>query len=242
MYCQLYESYIFNKQDPFSPTSIQTYNRRLKSMKIKVYYNIDEINKNLDEIEVKSTRNILCNALTHYYRIELENIYQSAQTPAGNYVYTNEQEQMIKIIKLIKDMLTERIIALCDKYEEERNKNELSKEELESFMTWDDVIKMRDNLSDTEIYEKLILYLYTYFSPRRVKDYHQLYYSNRTSEEMMEEDKENNFITSDSMFIFNKYKNAKSYKQKVFDCLTEIYLLINRMGYKDGDRLFPTKN
>ena len=47
-------------------------------------------------------------------------------------------------------------------------------------MTWDDVIKMRDNIPDTEIYKKLILYLYTYFSPRRVKDYHQMYYSNRT--------------------------------------------------------------
>ena len=49
-------------------------------------------------------------------------------------------------------MLTKRTIALLDTYEEERNKNELSKEELESFMTWDDIIKMRDNIPDTEIY------------------------------------------------------------------------------------------
>ena len=34
-------------------------------------------------------------------------------------------------------MLTKYTIELGDKYEEERNKNELSKEELESFMTWD---------------------------------------------------------------------------------------------------------
>ena len=57
-------------------------------------------------------------------------------------------------------------------------------------MTWDDVIKMRDNIPDTDIYEKLILYLYTYFPPRKIRDYHQMYYSNRTSEEMMEEDEE----------------------------------------------------
>ena len=31
-------------KDSLSPSSIQTYNRRLKSMKIKDYYNIDEIN------------------------------------------------------------------------------------------------------------------------------------------------------------------------------------------------------
>ena len=106
-------------------------------------------------------------------------------------------------------------------------------------MTWDDVIKLRDNIPDTEIYEKLILYLYTYFPPRRVKDYHQIYYSNRTSKKMMKEDKGKNYITSDSKFIYNTYKTAKLYKQNTFDCPIEIYQLINRMGYKDGDKLFP---
>ena len=108
-------------------------------------------------------------------------------------------------------------------------------------MTWDDIIKMRDNIPDTEIYEKLILYLYTYFPPRRIKDYHQMYYTTVTSEEMIEENKEKNYITFDSKCIFNTYKTAKLYKRKVFDCPTEIYQLINRMGYKDGDRLFPNQ-
>ena len=93
-------------------------------------------------------------------------------------------------------MLAERTIELNDKYEEERNKNKLTKEEFEGFMTWNNVIKMRDNIPYTEIYEKWILYLYTYFPLRRVKDYHQKYYSNRTSEEIMEEDKEKTYITS----------------------------------------------
>ena len=61
-------------------------------------------------------------------------------------------------------------------------KMNLVKNKLEAFMNWDDVIKMRDNIPDTEIYEKLILYLYTYFLPRRIRDYHQMYYSNKTSE------------------------------------------------------------
>ena len=39
--------------DPLSPTSIKTYDGRLKSMKIKDYYNIDEINKHLNEIKNK---------------------------------------------------------------------------------------------------------------------------------------------------------------------------------------------
>ena len=50
-----------------------------------------------------------------------------------------------------------------------------------------------------------------------------------------------NYITSDSKFIFNIYKTAKSYKQQVFDCPSEIYELINRIGYNVGDRLFPNK-
>ena len=57
-------------------------------------------------------------------------------------------------------------------------------------MSWNEIIQMRDNIPDTQdrIYEKLILYLYTYFPPRRVEDYHQMYYSNKTSEEMRDED------------------------------------------------------
>ena len=68
-----------------------------------------------------------------------------------------------------------------------------------------------------------------------------MYYSNKTSTEMMEEDKESNYITSESKFVFNTYTTTKFYKQKVFDCPTEIFQLINIMGYKDGDRLFPNQ-
>ena len=47
-------------------------------------------------------------------------------------------------------MLIKLTIELSNKYEEERNKNDLTKKELESFMTWDDVIKMKDNMTETE--------------------------------------------------------------------------------------------
>ena len=87
-------------------------------------------------------------------------------------------------------MFTKYTIELGDKYEEEQNKNELTEKKLKSFMTWNEVIKLRDSMPDTQdrIYEKLILYLYTYFPPRRVKDYHLMYYSNKTLEEMKKED------------------------------------------------------
>ena len=120
---------------PLNASSIKIYNDRLRTMKIKDYYNIDEINKKLNEIQSTNTRKISCNALTNYYRIELEKIYQSAQSASsakdsdGNFNYTNEQKDIIKNIKPIKDMLTKCTIKLGDKYEEERNKNTLTEEQ-----------------------------------------------------------------------------------------------------------------
>ena len=98
-----YMNLIFSKQiDQLNPTSIKTYNGRLKSMKIEDYYNIDEINKKIDKVKVTSTRKISCNAITNHNSIELEKIYQSAQTSdgllsnsfysKGNFVYTNDQK------------------------------------------------------------------------------------------------------------------------------------------------------
>ena len=163
----IYMNLLFLKpKDPISSTLLKTYNGRLKSMKMKDYYDIDEIEKQLDEVEVISTRKISCNAFTHYYIIELEKIYKSARTSDGNFNYTNEPKNIIKIIKPIKDMLAEYTIVLGDKYEEKRNKNELSKVELESFITWDNVIKMRDNMPETDdrglnspIYIKLLNFI-----------------------------------------------------------------------------------
>ena len=131
-----YMNLLFLKpRNPISPTSLKTYNGRLKSMNITDYYDIDEIEKKLNEVEVRSTRKISCNALMHYYRIELEKIYKSARTLDGNFNYINKQKNFIKVIKPIRDMLIKLTIELDNKYEEERNKNEIDKERSEAFMT-----------------------------------------------------------------------------------------------------------
>ena len=64
----------------------------------------------------------------NYYRIELEKIYNSARTLDGNFNYTNKQKNLIKVIKPIRDMLNKLTIELNNKYEDERNKNEIDKE------------------------------------------------------------------------------------------------------------------
>ena len=58
---------------------------------------------------------------------------------------------------------------------------------------------------------------------------------------MLKEDIHNNYITSVSKFIFNRYITVKSQKNNVFDCPTIIYQLINKIGYTYGERLFSTK-
>ena len=92
-------------------------------MKIKNYYNIDEINEKLNKIKVTSTRIISCNALTNYYRIELEKIYKSAKDLNRNFNYTSKHNYIIQNIGPIKDMLTKCTIEFGDKYEEERYKH-----------------------------------------------------------------------------------------------------------------------
>ena len=125
-----YMNQLFIKpKDPLNPSSLKIYNDRFKSMKIEDYYNIDEIKKTLNKINSINTRKMSCNALTYYYRIELESIYSSAKDSDGNFNYTNEQKDMIKNIKPIKDMITKLTIELGDKYEEERNKNTLTEEQ-----------------------------------------------------------------------------------------------------------------
>ena len=48
-----YMNLLFLKpRNPISPTSLKTYNGRLKSMNITDYYDIDEIEKKLNEVEV----------------------------------------------------------------------------------------------------------------------------------------------------------------------------------------------
>lgn len=53
-------------------------------------------------------------------------------------------------------------------------------------MKWDDVINTRENLSGNYQYAKLVVYLYTYFPPRKVKNYHHIHYSNISAEEMID--------------------------------------------------------
>ena len=68
--------------------------------------------------------------------------------------------------------------TLTDKINYDRQDNKLiSKKDKESFMNWNDIIAMRNNI--TYSVERLIISLYTYIPPRKREDYYLMYYSNK---------------------------------------------------------------
>ena len=136
---------------------------------------------------------------------------------------------------------------LIDKINHDRQENKrISKKDKESFMNWNDIIAIRNYITDP--FERLIISLYTYIPPRRREDYYLMYYSKKPLDEMSKTDTTKNYITSDRWFIFNKYKTDSTYGQQTFECPNEIYQQIinltyydkenNEQHYKNGDRLF----
>ena len=56
---------------PISASTKTTYDKRLKSVAITDYTNIDEVSKQLDKVENLGTRKSSCNALIYYYNSQL---------------------------------------------------------------------------------------------------------------------------------------------------------------------------
>ena len=147
---------------PISASTKKTYDGRLKSLAIKDYTNIDEVDKQIDKVENLGTRKSSCNALIYYY---------------------NSQSTLITNSDKILELLHERLNTLSDKINYDRQENKLiSKKDKEQFMNWNDIIAMRNDITDP--FERLIISLYTYIPPRRLEDYYLMYYSNKPLNEM----------------------------------------------------------
>ena len=113
-------------------------------------------------------------------------------------------------------------------------------------MNLNDIIEMRSRITD--LFERLIISLYTYIPHRRREYYYSMYYLNKPLDKMLKADTTKNYITSDRWLIFNMYKTYSTYGQQTFECPNEIYQQIidlpyldqenNEQHYKNGDRLF----
>lgn len=105
---------------------------------------------------------------------------------------------------------------------------------------WEDIIKARDDEKDKG-HDKnhLVLSLYTYVPPRRLKDYTYMKIANNSKD--MKDVKYNYYNMKDKEFIFNVYKTAKTHKKQTENVPEELSEIINKYissnKLKSGDLL-----
>lgn len=172
----------------------------------------------------------------------------------------NYYASIVRILKLFKS--NKKLESLYNKFTEDlnllmkttnENKNEKNEKESKNWLDFSEVIKRRDELEEkyNEIIKKkkitekqyddllryVILSLYTYISPRRNLDYMEMV----VEKENKDLDKQYNyFIIKDKLFIFYKYKTAKSYNDQEIKVPDELFnILTNFLKYnktKDDKR------
>lgn len=106
--------------------------------------------------------------------------------------------------------------------------------------SWEEIIKIRDALPLNR--DKLILALYTYIPPRRLKDMILLrYVLNKPTDK-----KSNYYVATRSIMIFNIYKTAKTYNQQIIKCPSILCRMIDKYvaneGIEDGELLLGMNN
>lgn len=110
---------------------------------------------------------------------------------------------------------------------------------------WDDVIKIRGELLENkELKNHLIISLYTYIPPRRLKDYVLLKIAK--NENNMKDKEYNYYDISKKTLIFNNYKTQKQYNQQLINVPDELATIIDNYidtrGLKSGELLLEYKD
>lgn len=145
-----------------------------------------------------------------------------------------KKETLAKYTSYIKDLKN----IACD---EERDHTKVSG----VIPIWDDVINIRHELLEKkDLKNHLIISLYTYIPPRRLKDYVMLKIAKNESNM---KDKEYNYYDMDKKnLVFNNYKTQKQYKQQIIDIPEELATIIdnyiNTRNLKAGDLLLEYKD
>jgi hypothetical protein len=103
--------------------------------------------------------------------------------------------------------------------------------------SWEQVLKIRDDLPNG--LEKMVLSLYTYLPPRRNKDYAEMIIVNKR----VPKDEKNYLWLSQNKFVFRDYKTAGSYGEQMIDIPKELRDIINKyIGKSTKKRSFLTEN
>jgi integrase len=111
---------------------------------------------------------------------------------------------------------------------EQRNTGEKTEKEKEYWISWDDIIKRRDEL---EGLDRVILSLYTWLPPRRAKDFGTMEINSQTG---------NSFEPRTQRFLFRDYKTAGTYGEQVVDVPDDLYIeLMDWLKGRDTGKLLP---
>lgn len=102
-----------------------------------------------------------------------------------------------------------------DPIDKQYKSNAPTERQKESYISYDEVIKIRDNLKPGT-FPRLLLYMYTAIPPVRSDYYKTKIYKKKPSNENADE---TNYIvmTKNPYLVLNKYKTAKTYKTIVID-------------------------
>lgn len=103
---------------------------------------------------------------------------------------------------------------------QQRNSGEKTEKQEDYWISWEDIIKRRDELEGVE---KVLLSLYTMLPPRRAKDYGDMKINSSTG---------NSFDIKNKQFIFRNYKTEKVYGEQKIDVPADLYSVL--MNYLDG--------
>lgn len=126
-------------------------------------------------------------------------------------------------------LISKKISEVNDNQTNNYDKNELNEREKSVYIGWETVEKVCDELkekrnkSTTQFKKFITIALYVYFPPRRLEDYSKMHIVENIKDAC--DMKYNYYITLSRIFIFNKYKNAKSdgiQKFKVPDNLADV--------------------
>lgn len=136
--------------------------------------------------------------------------------------------------KKVYEFYKEKANDLGDKIQKETNKNEKTDTQKENWMSWDDILKIRNELHDDvdnikkkkniseKDYETLlknvVLSLYTYLPPRRNEYQNILIVPNDKDLD----DKKNYYVLDENKFILNSYKTSKKYGSQEIEVPDEL--------------------
>jgi len=130
------------------------------------------------------------------------------------------------------------INAMCEITEKKELDHKLNAKDIP---LWEDIIKIRHQLLvDKKLKVHLLLSLYTYIPPRRLKDYHLMKIVK--SKDAIKELDFNYYIIGTNTLVFNNYKTKKSFSQQTVEIPNDLKaILMNYIScYKlpNGYRLF----